>query len=86
MSDRARAKIFDPMRAHEAAPTKLAYRVHEAADTLSIGVSTLWRRIAEKKIATKKEGGNTLILRSDVISICYAYMVADRVSVYFALA
>lgn len=45
---------------------KLAYRVPEAAAATGFGESTLWKKIAEGKLAAKKDGQVTIIKREEL--------------------
>ncbi|MGH1590150.1 helix-turn-helix domain-containing protein [Methylobacterium phyllosphaerae] len=44
----------------------LAYRVPVAARLIGISRSKMWTLIADRKIATRKIGGATIILRADL--------------------
>ena len=46
--------------------TEEFYSVEEAAEELSKGVATIWRRIKDKSILTLKIGGRTLIPKTEV--------------------
>ena len=61
-------------RAHEAAKDleqrmpdwKLSYRIDEAAAATGYGKSKLWELIREGKLPAKKDGGVTVIRRTDL--------------------
>jgi excisionase family DNA binding protein len=53
------------MRNH-AAPERMAYRVHEAAEVLAISRSRFYELVAEGRIRTLKEGARTLVRRSEL--------------------
>lgn len=48
---------------------KLAYGVDEAADSLGVGRSTVWRWIQEGRLKTLKLGGRTLIRREELVRL-----------------
>ncbi len=50
-------------------PTRLAYGVDEAAEAMSVGRSTVWRWIHDKRVRTVKLGGRTLIPREELIRL-----------------
>lgn len=45
---------------------KLAYRIKEACKAIGLGRTKLYELISDGKIATKKDGGVTIILRSEL--------------------
>jgi hypothetical protein len=47
---------------------KLAYRIDEASIATGISRAALWRRIADGRLNTRKDGKITLILREDLAS------------------
>ena len=51
---------------------KRAYRIDEAAAATGLGKSTLWKRIAEGRLATRKDGNCTLILRDELERFLHA--------------
>lgn len=54
-------------RAHGVAPdSKLAYRIEEACAAIGLGRSKLYEIIKAGRLAIRKEGSCTLILRSDL--------------------
>lgn len=45
---------------------KLAYGIDEACAAVGFGKSKLWELIKDKKIEAKKDGGRTIILRTEL--------------------
>lgn len=54
------------MEAQRIPDWKLAYGIDEACASLGFGKSKLWELIKDKKIEAKKDGGRTIILRSEL--------------------
>lgn len=50
-------------------PRRLAYGVAEAATTLSVGKSTIWRWIHDGRLRTVKLGGRTLVRHEDLVRL-----------------
>jgi excisionase family DNA binding protein len=47
---------------------KLAYRIHEAVHVSGLSRTTLYKLIADKKLASAKVEGRRLILRADLVA------------------
>lgn len=48
---------------------RLAYGVEEAAVVMSVGKSTVWRWIHDKRVRSVKLGGRTLIPREELLRL-----------------
>jgi len=55
---------------------KLSYRLDEATAATGIGRTTLYRRAKEGKLLMRRDGGNTIILRTDLLSFLEALPAA----------
>lgn len=51
---------------------RLAYGVEEAAEAMSVGKSTVWRWIHDKRVRSVKLGGRTLIPREELLRLLEA--------------